>query len=247
MPSTGTALVNGPLHRPQAAAAYSMNPPGFPGENVAGLKGVQNYDPKLAAQLMEEAGYPGGEGFPELTLYTRNASRPHQCGRDDHRHVEGETWASRPRCRTWTTPSSPRSCATRKNKEGDFNFALVSYEFDFVDGSNMLSVWGGCEKPGADVSEQPGRHTWYDQEFNNLLCDAGALIGDEAKRAEMYQQAEKILVEDVALVPIYHGIYNALSQPEMKGPAFDPGPNGEKTLWRYRIGSTEGKVYRAAQ
>ena len=92
----------------------------------------------------------------------------------------------------------------KKNKDGDFKFALVSYEFDFVDGSNMLSVWGGCEKPGADKSEQPGRHTWYNQEFNKLLCDVALLIGDEAKRAEMYRQAEKLLVEDVVgrrLVP----------------------------------------------
>ena len=79
------------------------------------------------------------------------------------------------------------------------------------------------------------------------MCDAGVLIGDEAKRAEMYQQAEKLLVEDVALVPLYHGIYNAMVQPYMKGPALEPGPNGEKTLWRYRIGSSEGKVYHANQ
>jgi ABC-type oligopeptide transport system substrate-binding subunit len=63
----------------------------------------------------------------------------------------------------------------------------------------------------------------------------------------MYQQAEKLLVEDVALVPLYHGIYNAMVQPYMKGPALEPGPNGEKTLWRYRIGSSEGKVYHANQ
>ena len=46
-------------------------------------------------------------------------------------------------------------------------------------------------------------------------------------------------------MPLYHGIYNAMVQPYMKGPALEPGPNGEKTLWRYRIGSSEGKVYHA--
>jgi hypothetical protein len=48
-------------------------------------------------------------------------------------------------------------------------------------------------------------------------------------------------------VPLYHGIYNAMVQPYMKGSALEPGPNGEKTLWRYRIGSSEGKVYHAEQ
>ena len=36
----------------------------------------------------------------------------------------------------------------KKNKGGDMQLAMVSYEFDFVDGSNLLSVWGGCELEG---------------------------------------------------------------------------------------------------
>ena len=95
---------------------------------------------------------------------------------------------------------------------------MVPYEFDFVDGSNMLSPWGGCEKSGVtDKSAMPGRHTWYNKDFNKLLCDAGAVMGDEAKRNTMYQQAEKILVEDVALVPIYHPIMVAMVKPDIKG------------------------------
>jgi ABC-type transport system substrate-binding protein len=66
-------IVNGPLQY-QAVAAYSMNPPGFPGENVEGLKDVQAFDPALAKQLLAEAGYPNGEGFPKLTMYTREAN-----------------------------------------------------------------------------------------------------------------------------------------------------------------------------
>jgi ABC-type transport system substrate-binding protein len=241
------AIVNGPLQY-QATPAYSMNPPGFPGENVEGLKGVQNYDPKLAAQLMEEAGYPGGKGFPELTLYTRNASPALTNAAEMVVAMLKENLGVKATVQNLDyTIFSEKMRNQKKNKDGDFKFALVSYEFDFVDGSNMLSVWGGCEKPGADKSEQPGRHTWYNQEFNKLLCEAGALIGDEAKRAEMYRQAEKLLVEDVALVPLYHGIYNAMVQPYMKGPALEPGPDGKKTLWRYRIGSSEGKVYHANQ
>jgi len=225
-----------------------MNPPGFPGENVERLKGGQNYDPKMAAQLMEEAGYPGGEGFPELTLYTRNASPALTNAAEMVVAMLKENLGVKATVQNLDyTIFSEKMRNQKKNKDGDFKFALVSYEFDFVDGSNMLGVWGGCEKPGADKSEQPGRHTWYNEEFNKLMCDAGVLIGDEAKRAEMYQQAEKLLVEDVALVPLYHGIYNAMVQPYMKGPALEPGPNGEKTLWRYRIGSSEGKVYHANQ
>ncbi|HSJ52915.1 MAG TPA: ABC transporter substrate-binding protein, partial [Anaerolineae bacterium] len=44
-------LVEGPL-KYQAVQAYTMNPPGFPGESVEELKSVQAFDPALAASLM---------------------------------------------------------------------------------------------------------------------------------------------------------------------------------------------------
>ena len=65
-------LVEGPV-KYQASPAYTLNPPGFPGESVEQLKGIQNYDPELAAQLLAEAGYPGGEGFQPLVIYLRSA------------------------------------------------------------------------------------------------------------------------------------------------------------------------------
>lgn len=144
---------------------------------------------------------------------------------------------------TWT-PSAPR----KREQSGDFLFALVPYEFDFVDGSNMLSVWGGCEDEGADMSLMPGRHTWYNQEYNNLLCkkDAGQFLNDEAQRNELYQQAERILVEDVALVPIYHGIFNALVKPNIDGPMFEPNSKGQVTWNRFpRFSSREAEIYKS--
>ena len=134
----------------------------------------------------------------------------------------------------------------KQDKSGDFIFALVPYEFDFVDGSNMLSPWGGCEREGVtDKSEMPGRHTWYNQEFNKLLCDAGVIVGDEAKRNEMYQQAERILIQDVALVPIYHPNMVAMVKADIKGPMFDPDANGVVTWNRFRFSSRESLIYRS--
>ncbi len=241
------AIVNGPLQY-QAVAAYTMNPPGFPGESVEELKSVQNHDPELAAQLMEEAGFPGGAGFPKLTLYTReaypaliNAAEAIAAMIKENLGVEVEVQDLEYSIFTEGYRNQ------KKNKGGDFLFALVPYEFDFVDGSNLLSVWGGCEEEGADMSAMPGRHTWYNKQYNEMLCEAGAILGDEAKRNELYRQAERILVEDVALVPIYHGIFVAMVKPDIAGPMLEPGEDGVITWMRHRFQSRESKIYRTTQ
>src|SRR5205814_7026361 len=56
----------------QGIPAYSFLMPGFPASNSEGLKDIQNYDPALAKQLLAEAGFPDGQGFPKLTLWLRN-------------------------------------------------------------------------------------------------------------------------------------------------------------------------------
>ncbi len=238
-------IAGGPLQY-QAVSAYTMNPPGFPGENVADLKGVQNYDPELAKSLLAEAGFPEGEGFPELTLYTRNASPGTTNAAEAVAAMLGENLGIKVSIQNLDYSIYSEKMRNQKSTgSGDFNFALVSYEFDFVDGSNLLSVWGGCADPGTATADMPGRHTWSNETFNNLLCEAQSIMGDEAKRNAMYQQAERLLIEDVALVPVWHGIYNVLIKPDIQGPALDPNPDGTITLWRYLFHSSEALLYRA--
>ncbi len=240
-------LVEGPL-RYQAVQAYTMNPPGFPGESVDELKSVQAYDPALAASLLEQAGYPGGEGFPKLTLYTREAEPALLSAAEAIAAMIKENLGITVEVQDLEYSIYMESMYKQKGeKGGDFVFGIVPYEFDFVDGSNLLSVWGGCEEEGADMSEMPGRHTWYNQQYNQLLCDAGVIFGDEEQRNELYRQAERILIEDVALVPVYHGIFVAMVKPDIRGKMLEPGEDGVVTWMRHRFSSRESLIYRSTQ
>jgi ABC-type oligopeptide transport system substrate-binding subunit len=93
----------------------------------------------------------------------------------------------------------------------------------------------------------PGRHTWYNQEYNQLTCEAGAIIGDEQRRNELYRQAERILIEDVALVPVYHAIFVAMVKPDIAGPMLEPGEDGLVTWMRHRFSSRESLIYRTTE
>lgn len=237
------AIVNGPLQY-QSAAAYTMNPPGFPGESVKDLKGIQNYDPEMAKKLMEEAGFPGGEGFPELVLYTRNASPAITNAAEAVAGMLKENIGVTVTIQNLDYSTYSEKMKNQKKQGGDFKLALVSYEFDFVDGSNLLGIWGGCSTADTPKPDLPGRHTWYRQDYNDLLCKASALMGNEDERNTLYRQAEKILLSDVALVPIWHGVYNVLIKPDIKGPALNPNPDGSITFWRMKFHGSEGSVYR---
>ena len=114
-------------------------------------RNVQNYDPELAAQLMEEAGFPGGEGFPKMTMFMRdpypaltNAGEAIAAMLKNNIGVDVEIQSLD------YSMYMERLGDQKKNEGGDMLFAMVPYEYDFVDGSNLLGVWGGCEDEGAD-------------------------------------------------------------------------------------------------
>ncbi len=237
------AIVNGPLQY-QSMAAYTMNPPGFDGENVDELKSVQNFDPELAASLMEEAGYPGGEGFPKLTMYTReaypaltNAGEVIAAMLKENIGVDVEIQDQE--YDTYMEMLNDQ----KRNESGDFLFALVPYEYDFVDGSNLLSVWGSCET-GGGMPDMPGRHTWYNKEYNELVCEGNSTMGDPDRRTELYKQAERILIEDVGMIAIYHGVFNVMVNPKFAGPALEPNKAGVVTFRGTRFNSSETTVYK---
>ncbi|MEA2593584.1 MAG: oligopeptide transport system substrate-binding protein, partial [Thermomicrobiales bacterium] len=59
---------------PNGTQAYSWLAPGFPASNREGLQDIQKFDPELAKQLLSEAGFPDGAGFPKQQLWLRAPS-----------------------------------------------------------------------------------------------------------------------------------------------------------------------------
>ncbi|MEI7849168.1 MAG: ABC transporter substrate-binding protein, partial [Chloroflexota bacterium] len=60
----------------QGNAAYSFLMPGFPAATSEILKNedINKFDVAAAKQLLADAGYPDGKGFPSIELWTRNES-----------------------------------------------------------------------------------------------------------------------------------------------------------------------------
>jgi len=114
-------------------------------------------------------------------------------------------------------------------------FYMVSYGMDYLDPSNMLGIW---------VSG--GRHAWANAQFDQLVKDATSLSGDKAKRDAMFKQAEKILVDDVGGIFIYHQTPGDAYKPYLKGDQLEPDKSGV-TAWHWPgledVGALNTSIY----
>ncbi|MCK6581220.1 MAG: peptide ABC transporter substrate-binding protein [Anaerolineae bacterium] len=197
--------------------AYSFLAPGFPASDTEGaLRDIQAYDCPAAQALLAEAGYPNGEGFPAVELKLRGES-------DARANWFIASAASISEC--LGVEITVNNMQFSEFMEGilarptTIQFGAVSYGMDYLDPSNMLGVW---------VST--GRHSWRNAEFDQLVTDAGVLVGDPEGRTQMYKDAERLLVEDVGGVFLVHRIQGDLFQPYIAGNCLRPDRQGVSAL-----------------
>ena len=200
-----------------AIPAYSFLMPGFPASDKTGaLHPIQAYDCPAAKDLLAKAGFADGKGFPEVELKLRG---------------EGEAMVPR----FVASADSISKCLNVKITVNNINqddfmkkltgrptgiqFGAVSYGMDYLDPANMLGLW---------VST--GRHSWRNAEYDKLIAQANVLVGDPAKRTQLYMDAEKILVSDVGGIFLDHRIQGDLFQPYVKGDCFRPDSQGVSAL-----------------
>lgn len=198
----------------KAMPAHSLLMPGFPASDTEdALASYQNYDCDKAKQHLADAGFPDGEGFPALEMWMRG---------------EGPAMQSVYQAAATSIAQCLNIDIEASNKDGkvymdalnarptQLQFGSVSYGMDFLDPANMLGIF---------VST--GRHSWKNDAYDQLVKDASSLVGDDAKRTQMFKDAEKILVDDVGSVFIAHRWQGDLFQPYVQGDSFRvPDSNG---------------------
>ena len=196
----------------QGNPAYSFLMPGFPDSTSDVLKNedVNKFDVTAAKQLLADAGYPEGKGFPALELWLRNESDLNKAIAGAIASMLKENLGIDVQVSNKETKLFMDTLNSHK-----LPFYFLSYGFDYLDPSNMLGIW---------VSG--GRHAWKNPQFDQLVTDATSLVGDNAKRDQEFKDAEKILVDDVGGIFIYHLTPGNIYKPYMKGSELDPDKTG---------------------
>lgn len=200
----------------QGIPAYSYLMPGFPDSNSEGFKTTYAYDIEKAKQLLADAGFPNGEGFPKLTLKLRSAAALPQAVAQAYastlnKELGLNVEVSNMEFKTFMEELNAKPTGVQ--------FGQISYGMDFLDPSNMLGVF-----------LSGGRHNWNNAEFDKMVKEASSMTGDPAARTKMFQDAEKLLVDDVAGVWMYHETPGDLYKPYVKGTALEPDKNGKAAM-----------------
>jgi oligopeptide transport system substrate-binding protein len=180
--------------------AYTFTPPDTLGYTAnAGF----SFNPEKARQLLAEAGYPNGEGFP-VTELLYNTS-------EGHRKIAvaiQQMWNQYLGVNI-TLNNQDWKVYLNSVDSGDYTIARAGWIGDYVDPNTFLDMWitdGGNNRTG-----------WSNPRYDELILKLAPKAGDRETRYKLMREAEALLLEDMPVIPIY--IYNSKSlvHPSLKG------------------------------
>ena len=179
-----------------------------------------DYEANLAEakKLLEEAGYPNGEGYPTIE-YSTNDAGYHVPLAEYLQQAWGDLGI------TLTINKMEWSSFTPARRAGEFDVARNGWVMDYNDPSNMLDLF--CTSNGNN-----------DGKYANPDFDAAidaSRVADSAEHFAQLHKAEDILMEDMGCLPIaYYNDY-WLQSPTLKGTWHSP-----YGYWYLQYGYIEG-------
>jgi oligopeptide transport system substrate-binding protein len=162
-------------------------PMGLPSFNATDVKGY-SFDPEKAKQLLTEAGFANGTNLPTMKLLTIPiygdlgsyiANELKQVGIN----VQVEV--------------IQKSLLMEQMAKGSATFFRGSWIADYPDAENYLSVF-------YSKNPAPPNYTRYKNPAYNLLYEKSLAEKNDSLRYKLYQQMDKLIIEDAPIVPLWY-------------------------------------------
>ena len=189
------------------AATSGFIPKGMPGFDSAAVHGY-HYNPKLAAKLLTEAGFPEGKGLPEITLNTTTTYK------DLIEFIQGELSAIGIKTKIDVSPSASLRDLMSKN---NVNFFRGSWIADYADGENYLSMFYSKNK----VPYGPNYTAFYNKAFDKLF-EESYYETDNEKRFKLYRQMDQMVMDYSPVVPVFYDQSVVMLQNNISGYPMNP-------------------------
>ncbi len=191
-------------------------PMGLPSFDSSVVKGY-TYDPAKSKRLLAEAGFPDGKGMPTVKLqtiaiYADMASFIAKQLEESGIPVQVEV-VQKALLLTMTSSSTTA-------------FFRASWIADYPDAENYLSVF-------YSKNPAPPNYTRYKSAAFDAAFEQAIQEDNDSIRYKLYQQADKIMIEDAPVVPLWYDKVVRLVQPNVKG--FNPNALNLLELRRVKL------------
>jgi oligopeptide transport system substrate-binding protein len=185
-------------------------PTGYPGNDPNETR--YNLDPEKAKQLLAEAGFPNGQGLPEIK-YAYGSNNPANQPRAEYL---AQMYQKNLGVSVIPDPIENTTLVNMRKDVATFPQATTGgWCADYPDPQNWLSIYWHSSTTFA-------KNTGYkNPEVDKLLEQADVEV-DAAKRAQMYDQAQKLVIGDAAEVMRSVSKNYFLIKPYVKGLDFTP-------------------------
>ncbi len=193
------------LYQSTVPAAETIVPPGMPDYDNEGLAGPE-YDPAAAQALLEDSSYRGAEGLPTITLHVASAA------------PQTDTVAEA--IAVTLEENLGISVEIEQSDWGDFleglddpyhpyQMYVLGWIADYPDPENFLKVL-------FDSASYDNHSRYSNAQVDRLLAEAG-LEMDRETRHLLYLEAEKVVLAEAPVIPLYHDVEYRLTKPYIKG------------------------------
>ena len=160
-----------------------------------------SFDLPQAKRLLSEAGFPDGKGFPKFEIL----SSKNETGRQIAEAVQA-MWRQNLGISIGVTQQDFTVYLTSQQNL-DYDLSWSGWNADYFDPATFIDMWmtGGGNNNTA----------WSNAEFDKLLADAKQ-SPDATQRLAILSEAEKILMRDAPVLPVYYGTRTRLIHPAVK-------------------------------
>jgi peptide/nickel transport system substrate-binding protein len=189
---------------------YGLVPPGMPCYNNYLVKGY-TFDVTKAKEYLAKAGYPGGKGFPKVTLEINSGGGRNEKVAEavqkmliENLNIDVEitqvVWAQH----------------TNNVETGKANFWRFAWVADYPDPENFLNLCYGKNVPKTfEEASYMNPFRYVNPQYDALFEKAISTVNPE-ERNKLYAQLDQIVVDDAPFLPIYYSVNRRLVQPYVR-------------------------------